>query len=131
MNVLVAGFFDRLHPGHIKFLKKASKFGDLYVNIGNDKNLKLQKNKKPLFNEEERKEMINSLKGVYYAKVSKEMGKLDWIPMIEKYKIDVFITNDDGNSELKKKTCLELNVPYMVLMKRDKEDWSTTKIQND
>ena len=39
-KVFVSGCFDLLHSGHIAFLKEANNYGDVYVNIGNDKNIK-------------------------------------------------------------------------------------------
>jgi len=127
MNVLVSGFFDRLHPGHLKFLKGASEYGDLYVSIGNDLNLEQQKNKKSLFNENEREQMINALDCVKRAEVSLELGKLDWLDKLDEWDIDMFIINNDGDTEEKKQVCLEKGVSYIVLMNRDKSDWSTTK----
>lgn len=57
-KVLVGGCFNRIHPGHIYFLKQAKKLGDkLIVVLTNDKN-----NKKPYaFPAKERKKMLKSL----------------------------------------------------------------------
>ncbi|MEX2028091.1 MAG: adenylyltransferase/cytidyltransferase family protein [Candidatus Curtissbacteria bacterium] len=62
-KVLVFGAFDGLHPGHIDFFKQARKFGDyLIVSVGTDKNVKKIKGKRPLFSQEERKDIVSSLK---------------------------------------------------------------------
>lgn len=60
---MVFGAFDGLHPGHLDFFKQAKKFGDyLIVSVGRDKNVEKIKGKKPLFNEDERFELISNLK---------------------------------------------------------------------
>lgn len=57
-KVLVGGCFNRIHPGHIYFLREAKKLGDkLIVVLANDKN-----NKKPYaFSAEKRKKTLESL----------------------------------------------------------------------
>ena len=39
MKVLVAGFFDLFHSGHLAFLEESASFGDLYVSVGSDANI--------------------------------------------------------------------------------------------
>ncbi len=36
-KVLVSGFFDLLHSGHIAFFREAANYGDVYVALGSDK----------------------------------------------------------------------------------------------
>lgn len=67
MKVLVAGTFDILHPGHIYLLKEANKYGDVHVIIARDDNVRRIKGKKTVFDENERKMMIESLKMVKKA----------------------------------------------------------------
>ena len=57
-KVLVGGCFNKIHPGHIYFLKTAKKLGDkLVVVLTNDKN-----NKKPYtLPAKERKRLLKSL----------------------------------------------------------------------
>ena len=58
---MVADFF---HWGHVNFLKKAKKFGDLlYVGIHNDKDIESYK-RKPIMNMNERKIVLKSCKYV-------------------------------------------------------------------
>jgi FAD synthetase len=61
--VLVGGVFDILHYGHIQFLKKAKAFGNyLIVALESDKNVKRLKGKKrPIHNQNQRREMLESL----------------------------------------------------------------------
>ena len=41
-KVLVSGCYDLLHSGHIAFFKDAARYGDLYVSVGSDENIRLQ-----------------------------------------------------------------------------------------
>ena len=62
-RVLVFGTFDLIHPGHIHFLKKARKHGDeLVVIIARDQTVKKLKGKKPLYDEDQRKEQVEYLR---------------------------------------------------------------------
>ena len=71
-KVLVAGFFDLLHSGHIRFLEEASQLGDVYVSLGTDDNSVASKSKIPLCSEEERKYMLEALRFVKEVEISWE-----------------------------------------------------------
>ncbi|HOC77540.1 MAG TPA: adenylyltransferase/cytidyltransferase family protein [Methanofastidiosum sp.] len=60
----MAGNFDVVHPGHIYFLTEASKLGKVTVVIARDETIKKFKGRVPVFNEEERKIILESLKMV-------------------------------------------------------------------
>ncbi len=61
-TVMCFGTFDLLHLGHLHYFKQAKKQGDyLIVVIARDSTKKKQ-NKKPLFSEKERLELIKSLR---------------------------------------------------------------------
>lgn len=67
-TVLAAGSFDIIHPGHIEFLKWASSLGDkLYVIVSRDENYRRFKGFNPVFNENERVCIVNSLRYTYRA----------------------------------------------------------------
>jgi len=114
-KVLVSGCFDLLHSGHVRFLESAKEYGDLYVAVGSDKNVKLLKGKTPLFNEKERLYMIKSLKYVKDAFIPSGEGYLDFFPEMKNIKPDIFIVNEDGDKKEKKKACEELGIKYVVL----------------
>jgi FAD synthetase len=65
-KVLVGGVFDILHFGHIQFLKKAKKLGDyLIVALESDENVrKIKGEKRPIHNQKQRREILESLKFV-------------------------------------------------------------------
>lgn len=64
--VLVGGSFDILHPGHIVFLEKAKKSGDILVVLleSDEKIMKLKGIKRPFHNQKERANILSALKEV-------------------------------------------------------------------
>lgn len=77
-TVLVAGTFDGLHPGHVKFLEFAKRHGDVVVAIvARDKSVERIKGRTPLFTEAERRELAGSLRIVDRAVLGGEGDFLD------------------------------------------------------
>jgi D-beta-D-heptose 7-phosphate kinase/D-beta-D-heptose 1-phosphate adenosyltransferase len=73
--VIVSGYFNPLHSGHIEYLTKSKELGDfLFVIVNNDKQREM-KGSKPFMLEEERKTIIQSLKCVDAAMVSIDTEK--------------------------------------------------------
>ena len=60
-KVLVSGCFDLLHSGHIEFFRQAAEYGDLYVRLGSDANIKLLKGHAPMYNNAERVFMVQNV----------------------------------------------------------------------
>jgi len=58
-KVLVFGTFDRLHPGHLSFLKQAKKYGQLFVLVARDQTVEKMKRKKP---QQKARRRINEIK---------------------------------------------------------------------
>jgi cytidyltransferase-like protein len=114
-RVLVSGCFDLLHAGHVTFLKEASAYGELYVSVGTDQNIKHLKGKMPTFYQEERLYMVNAIQYVHQAFLSSGSGMLDFKPDLIRLRPEVFIVNSDGHIEEKKKLCEENGVEYIVL----------------
>lgn len=115
-KVLVVGFFDMFHSGHVEFFRKASEFGELHVSVATDENSIINKNKKPIYTEKERKFMVESCKYVKKAYIS--YGRSDILsfePHLILIKPDIFIINEDGHHEQKQKICESLGIEYKVL----------------
>jgi len=72
MRVLVTGCFDIIHPGHIHLLKEAAKLGDVYVIIARDSTIERYKNEKPIIPEQQRLEVVKSIKYVSTAVLGSE-----------------------------------------------------------
>lgn len=67
--VLAGGCFDLLHPGHIIFLDKAKKTGDiLIVFLESDEKVSLLKgSNRPVYKQAERAQMLSALRSVDYV----------------------------------------------------------------
>lgn len=120
-KVIVTGSFDWFHSGHVRFLEEASEYGDLYAVVGHDKNIELLKGPgHPLFNENERRFIVGSIRFVKKALISTGHGWMDAEPEIKQIKPDVYIVNEDGDKEDKRRFC-ELNkLEYRVLRREPK-----------
>ena len=71
-KVLIAGTFDILHPGHIFLINEAAKLGKVYVIVATDKNREKFSGRLPIIPEEQRLEIIKSLKNVKEAKLGRK-----------------------------------------------------------
>jgi cytidyltransferase-like protein len=114
-KVMISGCFDLLHSGHIHFLKKASSYGDLYVSLGSNDNIRYLKDREPANSEPERLAIIKAIRYVKDAFIAKGMGELDFVEGLQRIKPDIFIVNEDGNTPAKKKLVEDLGIEYLVL----------------
>lgn len=71
--VLAGGVFDIIHPGHIHTLKDAKALGDvLVVVVATDNTSVKMKKRRPLHDQEQRRELVNSLSMVDLCLVGQE-----------------------------------------------------------
>lgn len=97
-RVMAFGTFDILHLGHVKLLRSAKRIvnGDkvnLIVVIARDENVIKEKNRRPIFPEKQRLEMIKSLKVVDEAYLG-NLGS-DRLRVIEELKPDIIVLGYD------------------------------------
>lgn len=116
-KVFVTGCFDMLHSGHVAFLKEAAQYGDLYVCIGSDENVKSLKGRYPVTNEAERKYMLGALNCVHDVRVNTGDGIMDFLKEINDIAPDIFIVNEDGHSPAKEELCIKRKIEYKVLQR--------------
>ncbi len=92
--VFTNGCFDLLHIGHVRCLKEAKKYGDiLIVAINSDSSVKaLKGEKRPIFTEKERAEILASLEFVDFVIIFDE---LDPYTLISTLKPDVLVKGGD------------------------------------
>lgn len=114
-KVMVSGCFDLLHAGHIAFLKEAATYGDLYVRVGADANIRRLKGHEPMFSEQERVYVLNSMGCVKDARVASGEGMLDFLPDLDSVQPDFFVVNHDGHTIEKQRECENRGVEYRVL----------------
>lgn len=120
-KVLVTGSFDWMHSGHIRFFEEASAFGDLYVVVGHDANIKLLKGEgHPLFNQDERRYLVQCVRFVKEALISSGNGWLDAEPEIRLIKPDYYVVNEDGDKPEKENYCKVNQIEYKVLKRLPK-----------
>jgi cytidyltransferase-like protein len=115
-KVIATGSYDWFHSGHVRFLEEASAFGDLYVTVGHDANIRLLKGEgHPLLPQDERRYVVGSIKYVKQALISSGDGWLDANPEIMKLKPDIYAVNDDGDKGGKREYCKKNGIKYLVL----------------
>jgi len=120
--VIVTGCYDYFHSGHVRFFEEVSQFGNLYVVVGSDANVRLLKGEgHPMYSEEERRYMAGSIKYVTQAFVSTGKGWLDAEPEIRKIKPDIYAVNEEGDKPEKRNFCEETGIEYVVLKRAPKE----------
>jgi cytidyltransferase-like protein len=115
-KVVATGCYDWFHSGHVRFTEEASAFGDLYVCLGNDANVRLLKGEgHPLLSEAERRYVLGSIKFVKQALVTTGSGWVDADPEIRRLQPDIYIVNEDGDKGGKSEYCEKLGIEYRVL----------------
>lgn len=89
--VFVTGVFDILHVGHLRFLEKSKKYGDvLIVGINDDAFARTKEKNRPIQNEYDRANLIAGLKCVSCVHIY-DIIKEDTLDLLRIVKPDVFI----------------------------------------
>ncbi|MBU0533568.1 MAG: adenylyltransferase/cytidyltransferase family protein [Candidatus Omnitrophica bacterium] len=116
-TVCVSGYFNPLHKGHVRYFKEAKKLGDcLIVIVNNDKQVKL-KGSKPFMNQEERLEIVSSIRYVDKALLSIDKDK-SVIQTLKLVKPDIFAQGGDrtiGNIP-EKEICVQLGIKIVEMV---------------
>lgn len=73
--VVVSGYFNPVHKGHLELLYKAKSLGDFLIVIVNSDEQRELKGSKEFMGEEERLQVIKSLKPVDFALISVDKDK--------------------------------------------------------
>jgi cytidyltransferase-like protein len=121
-RVIVTGCFDWFHSGHVRFFEEVSGLGELYVVVGHDANIKLLKGEgHPMFSQEERRYMVQSVRFVKQALISSGQGWMDAEPEVAVIRPDIYAVNEDGDVPEKRAFCKEQGIEYVVLKRIPKE----------
>lgn len=115
-KVVVTGCYDWFHSGHVRFFEEVSTYGDLYVIVGHDANIRLLKGEgHPLLPQAERRYVVGAIRHVKQALISTGEGWLDADPEIRALKPDIYAVNEDGDRGGKREYCARLGIEYLVL----------------
>jgi len=108
-----------IHHGHVRLLKKASKYGKVIVALVTDKEIKKFKGYKPELNYSQRKEIMQSIR--YVSKVVPSKFILN-DKFLNKFKINLLIHGQDNKNQINKKFLLIIrrtkNISSAILRKR-------------
>jgi cytidyltransferase-like protein len=114
--VVVTGCYDWFHSGHVRFFEEVSTYGDLYVIVGHDANIRLLKGEgHPLLPQDERRYLAGSIRYVTQALISSGDGWLDAAPEFDQLKPDIYVVNEDGDKGGKREFCAQHGIEYVVL----------------
>jgi cytidyltransferase-like protein len=94
--VVVSGYFDPLHQGHLEYFEKAKKLGDILIVIVNNDKQAILKKGVFYFNENERLKIISCIKGVDEVVLSIDDEKTIH-KTLEMIKPDIFAKGGDWN----------------------------------
>jgi glycerol-3-phosphate cytidylyltransferase len=104
--IMTFGTFDLFHIGHLNILNRAAKLGDkLIVGVSTDDLNLIKKKRLPIYNQYQRKEIIENLKFVdtVFFEESLDLKR----EYILKYKVDILVMGDDwkGKFDFLKDIC--------------------------
>ena len=108
----------RLHQGRafVRFFEEVQGFGDLYVVLGHDANIRMLKGEgHPLFPQEERRYVVAGVRYVTQALIATGEGWLDADPQIRLLKPQIYAVNEDGDRGGKREYCAKMGIEYLVL----------------
>ncbi|MBI4225308.1 MAG: adenylyltransferase/cytidyltransferase family protein [Candidatus Sungbacteria bacterium] len=116
-RVMVFGVFDRLHPGHLDFLRQAAEHGDeLIAVVARDRMVAELKNKIPLHSEQERLAAVGKVLEVTLAVLGDEVqGSYN---VIAEHKPDVICVGYDQHGltkDLEEKMVLRSISQFIVV----------------
>lgn len=103
-----------LHSGHVAFLEEAASYGDLYVSLGSDRTVMQLKHRPTVCGEQERKYMLEALRCVKKVYIGPGEGKMDFLPLLDVVKPDVFFVNSDGSDDEKQSLIESRGIKYIV-----------------
>lgn len=101
MKVMAQGTFDLLHPGHIHYLERSAALGEeLVVVVARDS--RVSDRKELVFDEEERKEMLQALEAVDEAVLGSEGDIYSTVEEIDPDIITLGYDQDHSEEEVRK-----------------------------
>lgn len=117
--MLIAGTFDLLHPGHIYLINEAAKMGDVYVIVATDQNRKLYSGESPIIPENQRLEVMMSVKNVKEARLGRSDN--DTLKTVEEISPDIILLGPDQkyDQETLKQGLVEKGLNNIIVKRLD------------
>ena len=97
-KILIAGTFDLIHPGHIFLINEAAKLGEVYVVVATDKNRKIYSGEFPIVPQEQRLEVVKSIKNVKAARIGRNDNNT--LKTVEEINPDIILLGPDQKYEI-------------------------------
>lgn len=92
-RVLIAGTFDLIHAGHVFLINEAAKLGDVFVVVATDKNREMFSGERPIIPQEQRLEVIKSIKNVKDARIGRNDN--DTLKTVQDINPDIILLGPD------------------------------------
>jgi FAD synthetase len=128
-TVMAQGTFDILHPGHIHYLKESSRLGEeLVVVISRDSRVKGRKDL--VFDEEERKEMIEALTPVDRAILGSEGDIYETVERVDPDVITLGYDQSHDREDVKELAENTTGHEVEVVRVEGKGEYSSSDIRN-
>ena len=117
--MLIAGTFDLLHPGHIYLVNEAAKMGEVYVIVATDQNRKLYSGESPIIPENQRLEVMMSIKNVKEARLGRSDN--DTLKTVEEISPDIILLGPDQkyDQETLKQGLVEKGLNNIIVKRLD------------
>ncbi|MHA1914090.1 MAG: adenylyltransferase/cytidyltransferase family protein [Promethearchaeota archaeon] len=114
-RVLIAGCFDLLHAGHIYLVNEAAKLGEVFVVVATDKNREMFSGERPIISQEQRLEIIKSIKNVKGARIGRSDNNT--LKTVQEINPDIILLGPDQrySIELLKKGLKEKGLSHIEL----------------
>ncbi|MFX1374535.1 MAG: adenylyltransferase/cytidyltransferase family protein [Promethearchaeota archaeon] len=119
-RILIAGTFDLVHAGHIYLINEAAKLGDVYVIVATDRNRELFSGERPIIPQEQRLEIIKSIKNVKEARLGRTDN--DTLKTVEEIQPNIILLGPDQrySIEILKKGLKEKGLEHIEVKRLEK-----------
>lgn len=119
-GIVVSGYFNPLHKGHLELLRESKKLGDLLIVIVNNDLQRELKGSKKFMDEDERLEIIRAIRYVdlAYLSIDKDGTQVETLKMLkQRYGLDAgmdltFANGGDQNNDTipERSTCEQYGI---------------------
>ena len=118
-----------MHPGHVFLIEEAAKLGDVYVIVATDKNRRFYSGEAPIVPEQQRLEVIKSIKNVKDAKLGRHDN--DTLKTVEEIAPDIILLGPDQKFSVEKlKNALKMKGMNNIEVKRLKKYYDKYKLHS-